>query len=123
VSGPAPAPAPPPAPPAAPTPPPAARRPPRTPPSVGGAALAFTAGLVLTQGLVSSLRTGDPVPVQTWVLPPVMLLFTVLLLGVMAGVRRRLGAPLSPQSARQQQAVVGLALLVGLGVGAAWAWA
>jgi len=120
VSGPAQAP-PHPSPPS-PAPGPPVRRPPRTPPSVGGAALAFTAGLVLTQGLVTSLRTGEPVPLQTWVLPPVMLLFTVILLGVMAGVRRRLGAPLSPRSARQQVAVVGLSLLVGLAVGAAWAW-
>lgn len=91
----------------------------RIPPSVGGSGLSIVAGLILGQNVVEGLVLGADVPLSAWLAPLGLLGFIVGLIKLGLVARDRMGVRVDPSSIRRQWIVVTIALLVGLGMGAA----
>ncbi len=70
---------------------------------------------------VSAVHFGVSLPLGAWLVPVAMLALVVVLLQGMLLLRRRMGVAVDPSSIRRQWWVVGVALVLGLGGGVAFA--
>lgn len=96
-------------------------KPTRFPPSVGGSALSLVAGMLLARHTVEAVHFGVSLPVGAWLVPVAMLGFVVVLLQILMMIRRRMGVVVDPSSIRRQWWVIGVAFVLGVGGGVAFA--
>lgn len=96
-------------------------QPTRFPPSVGGSGLALVSGMLFARHTLEVTVYGGSLPMGAWVVPAVMLAFVFVLLRLTMATRRRMGAVLDPRSVRRQWVVIGVAFLMGIGGGVAFA--
>ncbi len=88
------------------------------PPSIGATGLFFVAGALFAHGIGLQVAHGIPVPLGGWVLPPVLVVFSMGLLAVVTRTRARLGVPLSDAARRRQRWLLLGAAIGGLVLGA-----